>query len=162
MINAIVACDTNGGIGKNNAIPWPRIKEDMLYFKELTTNNVVVMGANTWYSKDLPNPLPNRYNVVITTRNVLTPMPDLCIRENIIKEVLQLEQQFPDKTIWIIGGATVFMQMSSIIDYWYVSRIDNTYDCDTFINKMWNDDNYELVDTNEGVEALYEIYKKYK
>lgn len=160
MINAIVACDDNGGIGKNNTIPWPYNKEDMCYFKELTTNNIVVMGANTWHSKGMRAPLPNRYNVVVTTKNVLTPMPDLCIRENVSKEILLLEERFSDKIIWIIGGSTLLSQTSSIIDYWYITRIGNVYQCDKFINKLWEDKKYKLIDSKNGKTAIFEIYSE--
>ena len=36
IINLILATDLNNGIGKNNKIPW-KIKNDLFYFKELTT-----------------------------------------------------------------------------------------------------------------------------
>ena len=71
--NLIVATDLNGGIGKNNQIPW-HYKEDMQYFKSVTTDtssinkiNAVIMGRNTWDS--LPEkykPLPNRINVILS------------------------------------------------------------------------------------------------
>ena len=34
--NIIVACCENGGIGKDNSIPW-NLKEEMQYFKKITT-----------------------------------------------------------------------------------------------------------------------------
>ena len=63
MISAIVAVDNNWGIGYNGKL-LENIPNDLKHFKELTTNNIVVMGSKTWDS--LPNkPLPNRFNIII-------------------------------------------------------------------------------------------------
>ena len=68
MISAIVAVDENWGIGYDGKL-LEKIPEDLKHFKELTNNNVVVMGRKTWNS--LPtNPLPNRTNIVITRNPV--------------------------------------------------------------------------------------------
>ena len=60
----IVACDENFGIGyKGNLLV--HIPEDMKRFKDLTMNDIVVMGRKTLES--LPKGyLPNRDNVVIS------------------------------------------------------------------------------------------------
>ena len=49
MINLIVAISKNGVIGKSNSLPW-YYKEDLQYFKEITTGKTVVMGKNTFNS----------------------------------------------------------------------------------------------------------------
>ncbi len=43
----IAAVDKNWGIGWNNQL-LVRIPEDMKRFREITTGNVVVMGARRW------------------------------------------------------------------------------------------------------------------
>lgn len=68
MISMILAADTNGGIGKNNTMPWEHISEDMKHFQRTTNNNVVVMGTNTWDSLGNIAPLKNRINYVISTQ----------------------------------------------------------------------------------------------
>ena len=66
MISAIVAVDDNWGIGFNGDL-LEHIPEDLKHFKELTENNVVIMGRKTWDS--LPKkPLPNRLNMVVTSQ----------------------------------------------------------------------------------------------
>ena len=77
--NLIVACDNKFGIGLNNSVPW-KLKEDMKYFKEITSKvpedpyfnyiNAVVMGRKTWGSiPDKFKPLPNRLNIILTNQN---------------------------------------------------------------------------------------------
>ena len=64
-MNAILACDIKGGIGYQNKLPWTNIQGDLVRFKNLTKDQVIVMGRNTWDS--LPKkPLPNRLNIVIS------------------------------------------------------------------------------------------------
>lgn len=80
----VVAFWKNGrGIGIDNKLPWKPLKDDIKYFKDLTTNttahldlshhnmgyvNSVIMGKNTWLS--LPTkykPLPGRLNIVVSS-----------------------------------------------------------------------------------------------
>lgn len=158
MINAIVACDEYGGIGKNNTIPWPKIKSDMNYFKRNTKNSVVIMGSKTWYSEDMPSPLPNRINVVVTTKNILTPIPDKCIHKNILDEIKALEQEY--EKVWIIGGESILNQTVDLIDNWYITKIHGGYNCDTFMPLKWNDGKFELLSsTFEFINNItFEIY----
>ena len=67
MISFIVAFAKNNVIGKEGKIPW-NIEGEQSRFKELTTNNIVIMGRRTFeeiYQK-LQKPLPNRINIVIS------------------------------------------------------------------------------------------------
>ena len=65
MISAIVAVDNNWGIGFNGDL-LEHIPEDLEYFKQLTTGNIIIMGRKTWES--LPKkPLPKRRNLVLTS-----------------------------------------------------------------------------------------------
>ena len=52
----VVAATREGGIGRENALPW-RLAGDMGYFKKITSEprdgdamNAVVMGRKTWES----------------------------------------------------------------------------------------------------------------
>ena len=70
----IVAMDNLKGIGVNNKLPWPMIKEDMQMFRKLTVGdgkNAVIMGRNTYLG--LPNILKERDNLVLSneiTKNI--------------------------------------------------------------------------------------------
>lgn len=70
-VNFIVAVDNKFGIGKNNTIPW-FIKEELKYFKDLTKDNVVIMGSKTFFSIPVEfRPLKNRLNIVLTNNKDL-------------------------------------------------------------------------------------------
>ena len=68
VLNLIVAVDLACCIGKSGPVPlvWKQ-KEDMKRFKKLTTGNTVIMGYNTFMS--MGRPLPNRHNIVVTSRH---------------------------------------------------------------------------------------------
>ena len=69
----IIALNEKNGIGLNNEIPW-KCPEDLRFFRQMTENNVVVMGRKTWES--LPHrPLKNRINIVLS-RNQMENLPE--------------------------------------------------------------------------------------
>ena len=55
--------DQNCLIGKDNNLPW-KIPSEMKYFRQITANNTVLMGAKTFES--IGKPLKDRHNIVIT------------------------------------------------------------------------------------------------
>lgn len=63
QIVIIAAVAENGVIGDGKDIPW-HIPSDWERFKELTTDNFVLMGRTTYES--IGRPLPNRTTVVVT------------------------------------------------------------------------------------------------
>ncbi len=62
-LTIIAAVSINNVIGNNNKLIW-RLSNDLRRFRDLTTNHSVIMGRKTFES--LPEPLPNRDNIVIT------------------------------------------------------------------------------------------------
>jgi dihydrofolate reductase len=132
MIKAILACDQDWGIGKDGDLPWPHNTDDLKWFKESTMGGVVVMGKSTWNS--LPRkPLPNRKNIIITSSEQDKDQ-DGCqfIKFNIAKK--ELVNMSKSRDVWIIGGAKLVKGLLDIIDEFHLSRIQGSYDCDTFLH----------------------------
>ena len=69
-LKMIAAVGKNNELGKNNDLIWP-IKEDLKFFKNVTTGHTVIMGANTFFS--LPKVLPNRTNIVLSQDDIAVP-----------------------------------------------------------------------------------------
>ena len=174
MISLILATDKNGGIGYKNGLPWPLLKEDMKKFKSLTSNNICIMGSNTWNS--LPKkPLPNRINIVFSTyhpsnfpgANMVLGNPGIGGRDiikfegYINKEVIyMLENEWPNKDIFVIGGADIYKQFRPYADYIYLTFIQEEYMHDTSVifshllnNSMIKED--ELI--NQNNEIFYHL-----
>ena len=87
MIKAILACDEEGGVSKKGTIPWPKNTKDLGWFKKNTTNNVVVMGSKTWVDPLMPWPLPNRLNVLATTKKTTSQAPINILKETCAKKL---------------------------------------------------------------------------
>ena len=67
MINLIVAVSKNGIIGKDGKIPF-FYPADKQYFKEITTNKVLIMGRKTY--EEINHPLKDRFIIVLSkTKN---------------------------------------------------------------------------------------------
>ena len=129
MIIGIVAIAKNFAIGKDGKLPWHH-SADLKFFKETTTGNAVVMGANTWRS--IGKPLPNRLNVVLSGTSSVTP-PAEVMRLSSKEEILDLAQ-YLNRDVFIIGGAKVYAEFADVIEKWIVTYVpDEATDADTFM-----------------------------
>ncbi len=129
MIIGIVAIAKNYAIGRDGKLPW-HYSADLKFFKETTTGNAVVMGANTWRS--IGKPLPNRLNVVLTLSGKVET-PDGVVKLNSKQAVIDLAKDV-EFDVYIIGGAQVYRDLADIIDKWIVTEIPETVaDADTFM-----------------------------
>lgn len=139
MIGIIVAYDKNKTIGYKGKIPW-KIKGEQEQFKELTTNNIVVMGRKTY--EEIGKPLHNRVNVIISSEMYKDKenYPGLYIYKYIedfidiytfTKQILhpnnKLEKDFSNKDIFAIGGVKIFERFIDIADCIYVTKIHKEY-----------------------------------
>ena len=132
MISAVFAVDESGGMGKNGSLPWPFNKDDMIWFKNKTQNHVVIMGRKSWESPDMPKPLPKRHNVVFTNNFFDGGVEQ--IRGDVCEGIKHIELKYPDKEIYVIGGANLLMQALPVIDKAYITKISGDFDCDTKID----------------------------
>lgn len=152
-IKMIMACDLNNGIGFQNGLPWPRDIEDMRMFKKSTIgkgNNALLMGKRTWDS--LPHsrrPLPERMNIVLTSKPRSTYEPNLCFLQTFdaVKCFLDDSQRSEYDELWIIGGKTIYEQA---IHYLPITEIllttfKQSYDCDVFCDIKKLLDNSQLI-----------------
>ena len=100
QIHLIWAQDQNGGIGKDGQLPW-HIPEDLKNFKKLTLNSTIVMGRKTWDSLPI-KPLPNRRNIVLSSKHVTNTEYYTSAQECIEK------LDFSNDDLFVIGGSTVY------------------------------------------------------
>ena len=142
----ILASDATNGIAKNGKIPW-HSKEDMQHFKKITKGHIVIMGRKTHES--IGKNLPDRVNLVISQNYTL---------DSALKEC----ENYPDKSIFIIGGAQIYNMIlqdkkyHKFIHYIYHTIISEIYNCDVVIEPY--SENFQLIDTktiNEGVILTY-------
>lgn len=131
MISAIVAVNDDWGIGYNGDL-LEHIPADLKYFKELTTDNVVVMGHNTWDS--LPKkPLPNRINIVVTYEPHASE--DACFWP--MGSVKLFMKQQKGLNFFVIGGGSIYKQLLPLCDRVYVTKIYKSHEnVDTYFPNL--------------------------
>lgn len=128
-MKAIVAIDNLWGIGKDGKLLF-HIKEDMEFFKKMTTGKVVVMGRKTLDSLPNGNPLKDRVNLIITSKprnnfdNTIFGDMD-AINEEIKK--------YSTNDIFIIGGSTIYKQLIHRCDTIYVTHNTITCEADSYM-----------------------------
>lgn len=134
-MNSIIVCtDLNGGIGKDNAIPW-HSSEDFKHFKAYTTSKKVLMGYMTWLS--LPanaRPLPNRHNIIVTSHALSYADKQYAAENNvqfITKDYLGTFLTMNDNVV-VMGGEQIYSLAMPYVNMIVHSVIDKNYDCDRF------------------------------
>lgn len=159
MIISILAATSTGGIGNRGTLPWPHNKEDLKWFKEHTNGQIVIMGRKTWDDPKMPKPLPNRVNVVVSN----SPIPDYSVRRitgDISKQVLDIQQQFPSKDIYIIGGKTIYEACESIIDRVILTRMKGNFWCDTRLPLDRYLAAFRIRSVKPSLDCTYEIWDR--
>ena len=136
-IEAIVAVDNNYGIAKNGQIPWKN-KTDMLFFKQKTINNIVIMGSKTLLSLPKSLPLKNRTNIVITNEkekysNLYKDYNNYLIFLS-LEETIQYIQSNNNNKIFIIGGNQIYNLLLPYCSKIWLTKMRETYDCDLIFN----------------------------
>lgn len=162
---SIIACmGANNELGLNGQMPWGNsFKEDLRHFKELTTNNIVIMGRKTFDSLD-NNPLPNRTNIVVSRDwGYMSQLSDTTHCAHSIIDAIDMFND--DREVFIIGGADIYRQTIGMADTMYITRIHKLFDHDTkfprFDKKYWKITN-SLERYDEETNFHYELltYKR--
>jgi len=129
MIAFLWAEDAKGLIGKQGRLPW-HLPDDLHYFRELTEGQIVVMGRKTF--DGLKRPLPDRTNIVLT-HQVDYDAPDGVIVYHDPASIMDYATSHPDQNLIIIGGANLFASFTGIPDTLYRTRLEGTFDGDTYM-----------------------------
>jgi dihydrofolate reductase len=162
-IKLIAAVCKNNGIGKNNTLPW-NSKADLKFFSKTTkgnNNNAVLMGRKTWES--LKKPLTNRFNIIISSKNLEVSSPDVKVFKN-IDEAIHFSYCKNFEILWVIGGSQIYETFlndyNNQIEECVLTQIEEEHDCDTFFPNL---DNWKISDNViiGNYEHIVNIYKKY-
>lgn len=162
MLKLIWAEDLNGIIGNKNKLPWS-ISTDLKYFKNKTSEHVIVMGSKTFESLNF-KPLPNRLNIVLTNNkdyinNEKFKENKELIFTNDIDKILNLSK-FED--VYIIGGASIYKQFLPHADEILRTKIQKSYKGDTFMEplpKHFRKVNITKVQNDKEPELWFEVFK---
>lgn len=168
--DVVVAADLEWGIGKDNGLPWPKLRGDLRHFKRITSTasaghrNAIVMGRKTWESKEVDRrPLPNRLNVVVSRAPYEVPAGVVAVRT--LDEAFSLPEV---ESIFLVGGAGLILGAIDRPDlrYVYLTRIDGHFECDVkmpdldargFVRDAWDG---ELAATEHDVHYRIERLRR--
>lgn len=159
-INLILAVDQSNAIGYSDGRLAHRFPEDLARFKRLTSGSSVLMGRKTFDSLGMPNGLPNRFNIVMTSESGFNKFVESDCNvvfwswSRKIADVIQDYNEANSETnldtpLWIIGGATVADQAldEGVIDAIYLTKIHKTSAADVKLRHNLAD--YESFILNE-------------
>jgi len=164
----IVAATSNWGIGKNGKLLY-YIQEDLHRFKQITTGNSVVMGYNTFLSLPEQKPLPDRSNIVLTSKSAyeITPqeatgtfsissainfhMPGLFVCNSVDTLLVALGKLTSEEraNVFVIGGAMVYKLLVDYCEKALITRIHATPSADTYMIDMDIRPGWELTKESE-------------
>jgi dihydrofolate reductase len=154
MVSIIVAKSKNNIIGDKGKIPW-NISNDLKRFKELTTNNIVIMGRKTYES--LPKeykPLPHRMNIIIS-RDKNYKANNCLVFDNLKKAI---RKSGTNKEIFIIGGGEIYKEGFKYADKIYLTEVDGEFEGDTYfphIGRSWKEINREEKEGYRFIDLVY-------
>lgn len=163
-MNIIASASASWGIGNGNALLF-RIKEDMRYFKEKTTGNVVVMGRKTLDTLPEGKPLPDRVNIVLTRNTDFSREGIITVHS--VNELMDEIKKY-DSDIFVIGGGEVYKELLPYCDKAYITKIASEREADTFLPDLDKDNEWRIKEQSEinksrtGLEYRFVIYERVK
>ena len=161
-MNLIVAVDKNWAIGLHNKL-LVSIPADMKFFRETTMGKVVVMGRKTLESFPGGQPLKKRTNIVLTSDKNYKVKDAVVV--NSVEALLEELRQYNDEDIYVIGGESIYRQLLPYCDTAYDTRIDMTYQADTFFEDLDESPDWEMVEEGDeqtcfDIEFYFTEYRR--
>jgi dihydrofolate reductase len=161
-MKAIVAVDSNWAIGNKGQL-LVSIPADQKNFRRITTGNTIVYGRKTLETFPQQVVLPNRRNIILSTREDYT-VKNAEVAHN-REELLELVKNEDKDNVFIIGGASVYKEFLDLCDEAIVTMIEKEYQADTYFPNLDKDSEWELVDESDeqvyfDITYTYRTYKR--
>lgn len=158
-MNLIANVDNNWAIGKNNQL-LVRIPADMKFFRETTTDKVVVMGRKTLESFPNGQPLKNRTNIVLTHDKSYQVKDAIVVYS--MEELQEELEKYASGDIYIIGGESIYRQLVDACDVAHITKVDYAYDADAYFPNLDEKPEWEITQDSEEQTYFDLIYHFYK
>lgn len=149
-MNCIVAVDENWAIGYQNEL-LVRIPADQKFFRQETSGKVVVLGRKTLETFPQGRPLPNRINIIVSTKKDYQVKDAIVVHS--IEELLEELKKYDTEDVYIIGGDSIYKQMLPYCDVAHVTKIEHTYAADTYFPNLDENEDWEI--TADSDEQVY-------
>lgn len=170
----IMACDSNGGIGYKNGLPWGRCDVDMKWFRASTLGKIIVMGRSTFESLG-SKPLPGRINIVLSTtldsqigrdwnkenesdvtKGYLVILKDVDVVKKFVEDTAGILHNGGE--VMVIGGAQIYAAFWDVCSRLYLTTFEGTFDSDVQVQIPM--DNFDLIylDKRSRLKPQFAIY----
>lgn len=154
-IVVVAAASKDRVIGNQGKLPWHR-PADLKHFKRTTVGRTIVMGRTT--ADGLGKPLPDRTNLVLTTRP--DTLPEGFIPVSSVEEAIA----YNDRSLYVIGGAQIYAAFLPYATHRIHTLIDGDWEGDTFfpeiVENEWIVSLFQPLTCEE--EGLYDAVIHYK
>lgn len=154
-MNLIAAVDNNWGIGLKNKL-LVSIPDDMKFFREITTGNVVVMGRKTLESFPGKKPLKNRINIVLTRDTDYKTDGAIIVHSK--EELMDKLKEYNSENVYVIGGETIYRLLEEECDRAYITKIDYEYEADAHFPNLDKISTWKMVEESEEQTYFDVIY----
>lgn len=156
MINLVWAMDENRLVGKDNKLPW-HIKEDLQHFKNITNNETVLMGRETYlsmktYYKKKPFPFKKTYVADLDNNEY----PDA---ETVTDVESFLTNYKEDEDLFVIGGPTIYKLALPFADGLFITYVLKAYEGNVYFPDFDIRD-YKLKYHKHSENLIYTLYTK--
>ena len=138
----ILATDKNWAFGNQGGLLC-HLSGDLKYFKERTTGKTVVMGRATLESLPGGKPLPNRENIVLSTRADYAPSGVTVVHSE--EELSAVLAGLDSDEVMIIGGGKVYRDFLPKCDTCYITKIYAEFPADTWFVNLDEMPEFEVV-----------------
>ncbi len=154
----IVAVSENDIIGKSFGLPW-RLPNDVKWFKEKTTDQVVIMGRKTY--ETIGKPLPDRINIVLSRGSKIEGVAT----EPSLQAGINRSSWYGCDEIFIIGGAQIYELAVPKVDRWYITQVHAKVEGDTCLDLNLDDfnmvfDEHHKEDEEHEYSYSFRIYER--
>jgi dihydrofolate reductase len=137
VLRLIAAIDAKQGVANDQGIPWQgQLPTDAAYYREQTSNGMIVMGYGTY--KEFSKPLHDRANYVVARPN----SGELRAGFVGIGDMANFLDEHAADLVWVIGGAALFAETLANADQLYLTQLDRDFHCTKFFPEF--SDAFEL------------------
>lgn len=122
--------EKNRVIGNDLSLPW-HIPEDLKHFKSHTLGHPLLMGRRTFESlvHQFGGPLPNRRNIVLTSRGNVEGYPDIETYGTAESALAALQDE---TTVFIGGGGEIYKHFLPMADRLELTLVAGDYEGTAF------------------------------
>lgn len=146
---AIAAVDENWAIGNKGDLLISLPEDQKGVFRKYTAGNTVVFGRKTLKTFKDEKLLPKRINIVLTRNPDFTKEGAVILHSE--EELSKYQEEHPDETIFLIGGAEVYNSMIGICDEAIITYIHKTFEADAYFPNLDSMEDWEMYEEEDEI-----------